>query len=252
MWVFHANSTIDFTVVLPENSTIIAFSSVPNSIGTAGGVYFLTMPSGEQEISYVIGIIGNRESATLAINQAEQEIAKAKAANAPVSQAETKLMDAKIEFEKGNYVKAESLALEAKQIAEEALSKVTAYQFPYLWAALGLAACVGGVTLYLYYRRRKTPKKRETTPQPIDVAKILEERNYMRAEDQEAIKLIASVGGEIFESSLREQLKLPKSTLWRLVRRLQREGLIEIEKVGGQNLVRLSDRGDSPDSSETR
>ena len=252
VWVLHVNSTIDFAVLLPDNSTIIDLSSVPISIGSAGGVYFLTMPSGEQEISYVIGIIGSKESAILAINQAEQAIAKAKAANVTVSNAETKLRDAKAASEKERYAEAELLATEAKQIAEEAYSNAAAYQFPYMLLALGLAVCAAASILYVYYRRQKTSKKQETTLQPIDVNKILEERKYMRMEDQEAIKRIASAGGEIFESSLREQLELPKSTLWRLVRRLQREGLIEVEKVGGQNLIRLIYSGDSLDSSGTR
>lgn len=252
VWVLHVDSTIEFVALLPKNSTIIDLSSVPIAIGTVGGVYFLTMPSGAQEISYVIGIIGSEESAALAINQAEQAIAKAKAANVTVSQAETKLRDAKTALEKERYAEAELLATEAKQIAEEAYSNAAAYQFPYMWLALGLAVCAAASILYVYYRRQKTSKKQETTLQPIDVNKILEERKYMRMEDQEAIKFIASAGGEIFESSLREQLKLPKSTLWRLVRRLQREGLIEVEKVGGQNLIRLIYSGDSLDSSGTR
>ncbi|HDN62694.1 MAG TPA: winged helix-turn-helix transcriptional regulator, partial [Candidatus Bathyarchaeota archaeon] len=67
---------------------------------------------------------------------------------------------------------------------------------------------------------------------------------HLRLEDREAIEFIASAGGEVFEAELREHFKLPKSTVWRMVKRLKREGLVEVEKVGGQNLIRLVDKTD--------
>ena len=34
---------------------------------------------------------------------------------------------------------------------------------------------------------------------------------------------------------------MPKSTMWRLVRRLARDGLVEVKKTGGQNLIRIKE-----------
>jgi uncharacterized membrane protein len=50
---------------------------------------------------------------------------------------------------------------------------------------------------------------------------------------------LAEKDGAAFESELRNKFLLPKTTIWRLVKRLEREGLIEIRKAGGQNLIKL-------------
>jgi len=252
IWSLSVNSTIAFTVTLPANSTIIALSTAPSSIGTMDGHYYLIMPAGKQEINYVVGIIGSKESALFAIGQAEQAVAKAKSSGADVTQAEAKLSDAKAALEKERYAEAELLATDAKRLADEALSKVAIYQLPLNFIALVTTVGIVAALLYIFYERQKAPKKQETVVRQIDVDRILEEHKYMRQEDQEAIKIIGSAGGEIFESNLREQLKLPKSSAWRLVRRLQKEGLIEVEKVGGQNLIRIIYRGESFGSNETR
>ena len=39
-------------------------------------------------------------------------------------------------------------------------------------------------------------------------------------------------------AEIRNQFGLPKSTAWRLMRRLEREELVEITKFGNQNMVR--------------
>jgi len=54
-----------------------------------------------------------------------------------------------------------------------------------------------------------------------------------------SINFIAEKGGEAFESEIRDRFDLPKTTVWRLVKRLAREELVEIKKAGGQNLIRI-------------
>lgn len=41
------------------------------------------------------------------------------------------------------------------------------------------------------------------------------------------------------ESELRKKFLQPRTTMWRAVKRLEREGIIEIEKKDLQNLVKL-------------
>jgi len=71
------------------------------------------------------------------------------------------------------------------------------------------------------------------------VGRILEERPHLRSEDQEALRYLAEKEGAAFESELRSKFQLPKTTIWRLVKRLEREELVEIRKAGGQNLIKL-------------
>lgn len=71
------------------------------------------------------------------------------------------------------------------------------------------------------------------------VARILEEKAHLRPEDQQVLKFLAEKEGAAFESEIRTKFQLPKTTIWRLVKRLEREELVEIRKAGGQNLIKL-------------
>jgi uncharacterized membrane protein len=51
--------------------------------------------------------------------------------------------------------------------------------------------------------------------------------------------LLTEEQGAAFERDLRKKLLLPKTSVWRLVRRLEREELVEVIKVGSQNLIKL-------------
>jgi hypothetical protein len=71
------------------------------------------------------------------------------------------------------------------------------------------------------------------------VGNILIEKPHLRPEDQQVLKFLAEKEGAVFESEIRSQFQIPKTTVWRLVKRLEREELIEIRKAGGQNLIKL-------------
>jgi len=71
------------------------------------------------------------------------------------------------------------------------------------------------------------------------VNRVLEERPHLRPEDQDVLKFLAEKEGAAFESEIRTKFQLPKTTIWRLVKRLEREELVEIRKAGGQNLIKL-------------
>jgi uncharacterized membrane protein len=51
--------------------------------------------------------------------------------------------------------------------------------------------------------------------------------------------LLRSKGGRALEAEIREALGLPKTTAWRLVRRLEKKGLVVVRKVGSQNVVEI-------------
>jgi len=242
-WTLHINSSISFTVKLPADATVVSLSDAPTSIWTVDGHYFLTMPTGEQEISYIIRTIGTRERSLALISEAEQAIKEAKDKGADVTQAESKLNEVRTALEEGRYAEAELLASEAKKLAEEAPLKTVTPAFDPYWIIGAIVAGALAVTFIVFrFRRKVPPPEVEKEFRQIDVHKILEGRKYLRLEDREAIEFIASAGGEVFEAELREHFKLPKSTVWRMVRRLKRERLVEVEKVGGQNLIRLIEK----------
>jgi hypothetical protein len=71
------------------------------------------------------------------------------------------------------------------------------------------------------------------------VGNILIEKPHLRPEDQQVLKFLAEKEGAAFESEIRSRFQIPKTTIWRLVKRLEREELVEIRKAGGQNLIKL-------------
>jgi len=73
----------------------------------------------------------------------------------------------------------------------------------------------------------------------FDTKSIFVLRPEMREDDKEIIKFISENGGKAFESELRKKFLQPRTTMWRAVKRLERLGVIEIDKKDMQNLVRL-------------
>jgi len=58
--------------------------------------------------------------------------------------------------------------------------------------------------------------------------------------DRAIIKALERRGGSAMQSELQKELAIPKTTLWRHVRRLERAGILRVEKVGQQNRVVLA------------
>ena len=73
----------------------------------------------------------------------------------------------------------------------------------------------------------------------LDVETIFNLKPDLREDDKELVKFIFNNGGEALESELRKKFLQPRTTMWRAVKRLEREGVIEIEKKDLQNLVKL-------------
>lgn len=77
------------------------------------------------------------------------------------------------------------------------------------------------------------------TGKPIEPETIFNLRPNLREDDKELINFIFNNGGQALESELRKKFLQPRTTMWRAVKRLERQGIIEIEKKDMQNLVRI-------------
>ena len=73
----------------------------------------------------------------------------------------------------------------------------------------------------------------------LDLETIFKLKPDLREDDKELVKFIFDNNGEVLESELRKNFLQPRTTMWRAVKRLEREGVIEIEKKDLQNLVKL-------------
>jgi len=53
------------------------------------------------------------------------------------------------------------------------------------------------------------------------------------------LKYLAEYGGEAFANEIRERFDLPRTSGWRLIRRLERYEIVEERKLGGQSLISI-------------
>lgn len=325
LWTFMLDAPVDTSIRLPSDSVIIGLNQIPNSIRLSENQYILIMPRNSIEISYVIGAIGTREHATVAISEAERTINEHRGRGIVVTAAENKLMEARSAFETGRYADAEILANDARTIANNAsrnaslastalteaeaairesndqgfdvsnaqqlfnqagqeyangnyevalnlaqqartaaidarsvVSPEIPSDFTFIIAAVIGASAAGAAGAVIYMRSKKKIAMERPSPvvaaepvvkerRVIDLNKIFTEKPYLRDDDKETISYIAEKGGEAFESEIRERFNLPKTTVWRLVKRLEREDLVEVKKAGGQNLIRIKQEFTRPD-----
>ncbi len=111
----------------------------------------------------------------------------------------------------------------------------------------GSAAAVIALVIAITRVKQKTVKpiqEQQTTQdiekdKPIDTETIFKLKPDIREDDKEIVKFISNNGGQVLESELRKKFLQPRTTMWRAVKRLERNGIIEIEKKDLQNLVKL-------------
>ena len=111
----------------------------------------------------------------------------------------------------------------------------------------GITAAVIGVIIAVIKTKQKIVKPIQETQttqdiqkdETIDTETIFKLKPHIREDDKEIVKFISNNGGEALESELRKKFLQPRTTMWRAVKRLERNGIIEIEKKDLQNLVKL-------------
>ena len=85
----------------------------------------------------------------------------------------------------------------------------------------------------------KTIQKETEPEQQIDAKSIFDSKPDLREDDKEIINFLTENGGQAYESELRKRFLQPRTTMWRAVKRLERQEIIEIVKKDMQNLVKL-------------
>jgi len=108
-----------------------------------------------------------------------------------------------------------------------------------------IAAAITGAVIMIKRKQAKslTVIQPEVTSKSntdfLDPETIFSLRPLLREDDKEIIKFISENGGQALESELRKKFLQPRTTMWRAVKRLERQEIIEITKKDLQNLVKL-------------
>ena len=114
-----------------------------------------------------------------------------------------------------------------------------------LYMVIGMAvisAIIGSGIILRNKQKNLKPMQNIQTIQKnnvTDIEMIFKLKPDLREDDKELVKFIFNSGGEALESELRKKFLQPRTTMWRAVKRLEREGVIDIEKKDLQNLVKI-------------
>ncbi len=316
-WNLTIIAPITTVIIFPEETTIISLNQVPEMIETSDDRVQLVMNAGLIEVTYVIGVVGTEEHAQIVLDEAETTINEIISLGINITEAETKLQEAKDAFNLGNYAEAETLGNEAKDLAVQINQTATQAQLNMAEAETaiaeaqnegrtvgltdaqnllnqanstyslgnytqasnlaiqakakaeeattpqfeddgtsspdetdplliyGVVGAVLGSTLIIFgffvVRSRRKPKDFEIKKKKrrIDVERIFRVHKDLMPDEKQAIQFLAENNGQAFEAELYDYVKLPRTTTWRLVKRLEGMGIIRISKFRRQNLVRV-------------
>jgi len=114
----------------------------------------------------------------------------------------------------------------------------------YVIGGIAVAIVIGVIVIRAKQKIVKPIQVQDTTQtkqktETIDAETIFKLKPDLREDDKEIVKFISNNGGQALESDLRKKFLQPRTTMWRAVKRLERNGVIEIEKKDLQNLVKL-------------
>ena len=219
------------------------------------------------------------ETSKEVISNATHKVDDARAINKDTSEASQYLSLSNIEFSQGNYPKAleyATSAINSLDITKQ--EKISSSPSSSIYIVLIPIAASVGVFMFLKYKSKiipnmlsiRTRKNRpdsglttnyfkesgRTKEQPpmkgqINnyvtsqsyhrklVADYIEQKGNLKPDEKEILFYIADKEGAAFEGEIRNKFILPKTSLWRLIKRLEREDMIEVTKIGGQNLIKL-------------
>lgn len=92
--------------------------------------------------------------------------------------------------------------------------------------------------LFWYSRRKKVLPQAKSVPE-VDLAKLLKKESHLRLEEKKVVQFLAEKHGTAFEAELYEKMNLPRTTMWRLIKRLKKMEIIDIKKSRRQNVVSI-------------
>lgn len=262
IWTFKIDSPIDYTLTMPEDTVIVGMTNFPDLVETIDNKPHLSLSNGQNEIDYFFGVSGPAQSASESIAKSKTLIEQLNNNGIQTPLAKAKLDKAVLAFDNKKYTDATKLALESEQLAiqEQKTAQDTTDSTNNTFDTLsknivGIAtsvAAIGGAitTITLIIKRTKHAVKK--TIEPILVSKetnresedeissdIAQSEQEMREDDKKLVAFLDQNGGQAFEKDLRKKFLMPRTTMWRAVKRLERQGIIEIEKKDFQNLVKL-------------
>jgi uncharacterized membrane protein len=148
------------------------------------------------------------------------------------------LEDAKQDYQQGEYISANTKALEAYTLIQNAEPINKGLQ-NYLIIGLGIVLVFGiGFFFIKNMGKSRRPTDFDDDLAKVNLEKILMEKKYLRTSDKEVLRFIDETDGA-FMTEVRERFDIPKSSAWRMAKRLEEEGVLMTSQVGRETYLQL-------------
>ena len=240
VWTLMVNTPVNVTLTFPVNTTIIDLSVVPLEIASNEGQTSLTLPMGIHSVSYIIATFAPQEEVRDFLDLVASIILQIQAQGIDTSPAEALLDQAETAFLQGDYQQAELLGNQALTLA----LSLEAPGIP-LMVIVTVAGVSGFALVFILIIRQR---------RRIDVETILIQFPWLREDQKAVIRYLAQHRGGVFESELREVFHTPKSSMWRLIKKLEEAGLLTVTARQRQNFIQFRvppQRGHNPSTEKS-
>lgn len=104
--------------------------------------------------------------------------------------------------------------------------------------SLPIITSVAFALWFLKHKKIQQPQPKEPANE-VDIKKLLEKERYLRPEEVQVIHFLAEKNGTALEAELYEKLNLPRTSTWRLLKRLEKMEIVDIKKHRRQNVVTI-------------
>ncbi len=123
-----------------------------------------------------------------------------------------------------------SYLLSPSSIDETTNGKTSQNMIPVEYFMVALGTIIMTIIFLFYFKKSRKP----------NIKKIFRDYPQLSKEDKAVLHFLAKNDGHAFEAEIRETFPdMPRTSLWRLTRRLERLEIVEIKKIGLENQVKL-------------
>jgi len=260
VWTFLVDTPYNLTVQLPE-STVVYLSETPTSIDTEDNKITLSLFPSQWEISYIIPLVTPADFQISDLNVTPSEVeageevtvsvritnvgGQAGSYTLPLIVNQTTEDTRTVTLEKGASNTTEFKVIRQTPgkynieidglideftVSETSSNGTHSDPIPveYFVAATAAVAAIFFV-VFLLFRRRG-----------YNIEKIFKMHPRLNKEEKDVIQFLAENEGKAFESQIRERFTdIPRTSLWRLVKRLEKLEILKVKKIGLENQVEL-------------
>ena len=220
VWTFSFDSPADYSLLMPPNSIIVRITGEPTKYELENDQTKLELGTGLSEIDYIFGTTNPVDPTTNPVDPTTNPVDPTTNPVDPTT----------------NPVDPTTNPVDPTTN----LSTLAIIGAP-------IAAAVAGTIIVIKRKQAKSSpplqseviSESKTNTDLLNTETIFNLRPEMREDDKEIVKFIFTNGGQVLESDLRKKFLQPRTTMWRAVKRLERQGVIEISKKDLQNLITL-------------